>query len=719
MRTKAFSSGFFYSKTMNFKQGDIIIRKTEAGEQTLWLSERLVIEVCCQKEEYFWVARIRYKKNIRPCDLAKAKEFMPDSGKSWRWAKTQGQFYYCLSNIPNRAPQNYRARFGDAQTLLTQYEQAMAERKETNLETVFKQHLNKTYPQYLEYYTKVDVTRRVALAKACAVLDFCLDNLDTYGGTENALYKDLSPILSKMELQYIPHNYQRLKEKIEILRTTDHCIVDLIDLPRTGNKNAEQYTDQEVFSWVMQLRAMGLNDSNEFIIRYVWELCDRFGKEKPSRRWFGQNIFELPKTKYLTAEKRFGYGSRKAQMYSGYIPFKNAVCAGDCWEIDASRVNLIAHQTVDEKGNKAERFLFAIVVRDVHSGDILGYDIAYAENKQAYMRALRMAVEYAGYLPYSLTADRFPGHNTDEIKELFVRLEALGVQLNITHDPNGKAKVERWFGTFQSVTLMGNKYYYGEGVQSRRLSAHRSAEFLAEVKKEAKAEGFDYLKAYNEIENLIEGWRNTPYCTYSRKYANITETPKELHEKAMKNNVIDVNPARISMLFHRKKEITLKNNGLIRTEIDRAEFYYQLSVDDFDIIANYTGKKVVMTFDVLSSNTVYLWEAHGNLLVPLCEAQLFEQIQRHGPTAELGRLSEARAREKELQRRKEAELQRLTALSEDNLMLGRFTQKQTYNATEEAFLKSQESKHIALKKAVGSEYFIEDLDITKLTRTQL
>ena len=126
-----------------------------------------------------------------------------------------------------------------------------------------------------------------------------------------------------------------------------------------------------------------------------------------------------------------------------------------------------------------------------------------------------------------------------------------------------------------------------------------------------------------------------------------------------------------------------------------------------------------MTFDVLSSNTVYLWQAHGNLLVPLCEAQLFEQIQRHGPTAELGRLSEARAREKELQRRKEAELQRLTALSEDNLMLGRFTQKQAYNATEEAFLKSQESNSFTIKKAVGSEYFTEDLDVTKLTRVQL
>ena len=110
--------------------------------------------------------------------------------------------------------------------------------------------------------------------------------------------------------------------------------------------------------------------------------------------------------------------------------------------------------------------------------------------------------------------------------------------------------------------------------------------------------------------------------------------------------------------------------------------------------------------------------------MPLCEAQLFEQIQRHGPTAELGRLSEARARENELQRRKEAELQRLTSLADENLLMGVYGEKQAYNATEEAFLRAQESNHITketelLKKAVGSEYVTEDLDITKLTRTQL
>ena len=129
-----------------------------------------------------------------------------------------------------------------------------------------------------------------------------------------------------------------------------------------------------------------------------------------------------------------------------------------------------------------------------------------------------------------------------------------------------------------------------------------------------------------------------------------------------------------------------------------------------------------MTYDIFSSDTIYLWESHGILLVPLCEAQLFEQIQRHGPTAELGRLSEARARENELQRRKEAELQRLTALADENLLMGAYGEKQAYNATEEAFLKVEENKQnlaVPLKKVVGGDYFMEELDPTKLTRGQL
>ncbi len=102
---------------MNLQPTDIIIRKTD-GTETLWLSQRLVMEVCGIEESYL-KDRVRpaYKKSVRACDLAKSKEFLPDSGKAWRWAKTSSGFYYCLDNIPDRAPKFYRSMFGAKESL--------------------------------------------------------------------------------------------------------------------------------------------------------------------------------------------------------------------------------------------------------------------------------------------------------------------------------------------------------------------------------------------------------------------------------------------------------------------------------------------------------------------------------------------------------------------------------------------------------------------------
>ena len=47
---------------MNLQPTDIIIRKTD-GTETLWLSQRLVMEVCGIEEDYLAeTARKRYKK---------------------------------------------------------------------------------------------------------------------------------------------------------------------------------------------------------------------------------------------------------------------------------------------------------------------------------------------------------------------------------------------------------------------------------------------------------------------------------------------------------------------------------------------------------------------------------------------------------------------------------------------------------------------------------
>ena len=476
--------------------------------------------------------------------------------------------------------------------MLDQFKKICKSKEAGSLETRFKAHLKKVSKQYWEFYTDVNDIQRMALSKACSVLDFILDEKENYPGTANKIYKDLSPILSDLDLQYIPHNYLKLKEKITILETTDQSIVDIIHLPRVGNNYAEIYNDAEVFSWVMQLRSMPQNYSNEHIIRKVTEMCEMTVKRQPSRRWYGQNIFELPKTKFLTGEKRFGSSSRKSHIYKSYIPAQSALFAGDCWEMDATRVNFIAHEADD----KTERFLFVVAVRDVHSGDVLGYSFDYAENHVVYLEAMKMAVQNAGYLPYEWITDRFPGHNTPQMTDMFERMEALGVEITFSSNPNQKAGIERWFRTLQSVFFMDSKYFYGEGIKSRADYAHRAPEYLKRIKKEAKKTGWDLQQNIDEASVRIEKYRNTRFSYYSRKHAKVHYSPRQLHELSEKPHVNFVSQSTISMLFDMRKEITIKHDGKIMTEIVNVKFEYVISPANYDIISNYFGKRVWMTY---------------------------------------------------------------------------------------------------------------------------
>jgi hypothetical protein len=698
---------------MNFKQGDIIVRNP-VSNPTVWLSQRFVMEVSGVSEDFLrTTARKRYKQSVLKC--YQHHDTLPDNGKSWRWAKIAGGFYYDLARIPNKKPNNYRELFGDAEALVQNYENSLKDKHISTLETMFKQHLKTNYRQYLEFYTEANEVQRPALAKACAVLDFILDNVEDYPGTKNKLYKDLEPILKINDLQYIPHHHIKLKEKVEHLMSDDSlAIVDVIQLPRTGNLNASAVADPEITTWVMQLRSMPQNFSNEHIIRKVQETCELIGKRVPSRRWFGQTILELPITKFLTSEKRFGSSSRKSQVVKSYIPFQNALFAGDCWEIDATRMNIISHeaeiQVVNKKGEietkKVEKFIFVVAIRDVHSGDILGYSFDHSENHAVYAQAMKMAVQNAGYLPYEFVMDKFPGHNTPQMKDLFERMEHLGVKLTVTHKANDKAGVERFFRTLQSVFLMDSKYFYGEGIMSRGLAAHRSAEYIKKIKQDSKKLGWNLYQSIEESTIHLEKYRATSLSKYSRKHSKIHLSPKDLHEYCEKPHVTEVSQATISMLFGLRKPITIKQNGQFTSEMVGVEFDYMISPTYYDIISNYHGKQVVMTYDLEDLSAVFLWEKHGVLLKSLCEAELFTRPQRYGPGKDMSAVGRAKARAEAIQELKGKDLE--AATSEENLMLGIHTDKVLANAAEDDFL--NESYPTTYKKASGDDLSPDDLE---------
>ena len=707
---------------MNLLSTDILIRNS-GGTESIWLSERLIIEVCEVSEGYLRTkARPSYTKSVRACDLAKAKDFMPDSGKAWRWGKQSGQFYYCLSNIPNKAPKFYRNMFGDSETLVDQFKQACRSKEETSLEQRFKKHLKLVSGNYIEFYKDANEIQRQALAKACAVLDFILDEKDEYPGTANKLYRDLSPIISDMDLQYIPHNYLKLKEKITILETTDQSIVDIIHLPRVGNNNAEIYNDPEVFSWVMQMYSDDYTYSQEHIIRKVKQMCDLTLKKVPSRRWFGQTIFEQSKTQFLTGIKRYGANSRKAQIFKSYIPSQNAIYAGDCWEMDATRVNMIAHEgeitvidkkTGKEKTKKVELYLTVVAVRDVHSGDVLGYSFGYSENHAVYLEAMKMAVQNAGYLPHEWIMDRFPGHNEESMKDFFERLKGLGVKVVFTSKANDKAKIERWFRTLQSVFFMDSKYFYGEGIQSRAKYAHRSADYLKRIKQEAKKEGWNLDKSIEEASTHIERYRNTPLSYYSQKHSQVHQSPAQIHEYSEKPHVHYVSQANISMLFGLRKEMKLQNNGQFETTIVGVDFHYMISPAYYNIISNYHGKDVVITYDLDDLSVVFLWEKNGTLLKSLCEAEQFEKPVTKGPKKNLRPIGKAHSRAQAIADLRDQELKNI--IGEDSILMGPYTDKKKASAFEDSYY--NEENDIPMKKASGDGISPEDVEDIILRNT--
>lgn len=682
---------------MNLLANDIIIRKKNAIE-SVWLSQRLIMEVCGVSDDFLRTSRKNYKKNVH--GRHKDATYLPDTGRGWRWAKVKGSFYYCIDNIPDQAPTHYRSMFPDIQTLKANWKNQTKSKNLQLLEADFKSYVENHYKEYLSFYNGLDEGRRISLAKSCSAVAFMMDRKDTYPGTKSKLYKDLSIILEAMDFQYLPHNHLKLKEKVKILESTDHCITDIIYLPRQGNSNATQYDDPVIFGWVTHLRANGANFSDMYIIREIWKACERTGRKKPSETWF-RRVISQPVTEFLTAEKRFG-SSRESNIYRSYIPFEDALYAGDCWQIDATRVNMIAHQTKDNEGNKIEKHLMAVVVRDVMSGDILGYCLTYSENKTSFAKALQMAVKRAGYLPYEIVTDKFPGHNTDENQTLIKRLELLGVKIRFTHLATDKASVERWFGTFQNVVLMGSKYYYGEGITSTRTHAHRSPEYLEKLKRESKKAGFDVFQAVEECENLLEHWRDLKYSAYSRKHKNFHKTPKELHQESEKKHIIDIDKLNISMLFDRKTEVTVRNNGQFYIEVMGVKYHYMISAERYDIISNYQNQRVVVSYDMEDLSQVHIWRKHGIFLVSLCSVEEFKKIVKYGPNAELGRIAQAKARQRKIQEMKEEHFNRIVSgVGEEALLMGIHTKKEEANAFEDNYHKLTRVR--PLQKASGDD----------------
>ncbi len=424
--------------------------------------------------------------------------------------------------------------------------------------------------------------------------------------SKSAFFETLSNEIELQGLKYLPTTWRNLRDKIK-LYYDGNAITQVVKVKNQGNKNSSIFTENErLQSWLIDLGESGKNFSAATIYRKISLICDQHDVKSPSQRWVSEWLSN-PKTQFLI-NQRHGSGSRFNQRYRIYTPTASALYAGDCWEIDGTRVNIIDHKVTaykDGKRKTTNEFLYIVAVRDVMSGHILGWEYCYEESADVIINALAMAARNAGYLPYEFRYDKFPGHNTQEWMWLENELRKQGVVMTQTTKAEGKAHIERWWGTLQNVFMVESDLYYGEGIRSTRRYAHRSKEYVQKVRQMAHKKGYNFDDASRETDKILGAWVSTPYSNWSRKYGRIKKSPLELHNECTHPNTIEMSYARFCYLFGLRKQVSIRNY-MITTDIEGATFYY--GIDDIEVAEKYTGVKIWNCFDYENLDHVHLFD---------------------------------------------------------------------------------------------------------------
>lgn len=662
---------------------DIETRRERNGRQTVWVAERLLVAKCNGlNESYLWKkARPEYAKSV-PAHR-RTQDIMPDTGEAWRFARMNGGWYYDLERIPDKAPARYRSKLPSAEQLLAEHARAMADNRQGDLEKWVRQAVRSDSRGYMGCWPDAPGLLAERLSRDAAALDAAAlwaaqHGIDT---RKSAFFADLAVVSGRLGLG-LPGNWRRMKEKVvEVLGgAAAHEVVRPKNL---GNQNARKHEDEVVMAWCLTMRSHGANWTNADIARRVQSLCLIHERPAPSLSTV-EHYLAQDDVKRLTT-LRWGANGRRAMQYKGYVPIAGAAFAGDVWMMDGTRVNLI--EWADEQGKW--QHLMVVMVMDGMSGAILGRAYGRAENRWMYAEALAKAATRAGYLPYEIVTDRFPGHNTDEWKATVRKLEQAGTRVTTAFEMQGKARLERAIDTWQMAGLQKSAYYYGQGVQSRRAYAHRSEDYLNSLRKKAKAEGWGMAQAIEEAERAFDLYNATKLSAYSRAKKAVDRSPLELHFESEAPHTAKFDRAELLQFFGLSKDIQVAHQGMIVTEINRRKITYVIGAEDWAAVMPH--KRVRMYYDLEDLGAVQLYTITDDPADEdfLCEARAQDQVKRWGPLTEDDKAAMGRAvrRIEKIEAMEQAMLNMAKEMGgmEDTLLLGMSTPKERREAAETAF----------------------------------
>lgn len=416
---------------MNIRQNDIIVRRFQEAT-TLWVSERYICEVLGDTmSDYLWKrGRTSYKKSVSPCH--QSKDILPDTGKSWRYARINGRFYYDFDRIPDRKDTRYRSRLGDKDTLLHAADSAIDQEHgivEKDTASLIQQYIygriSNNDVSLFRYYEvngvckyNLDKARQLAEAIAWAR---SVKELAANGGykdfgikTKEAFYEACAAILHKKQLEgFTITTGGSLRKKLHYFPTDRAEQYAFFVTNRFGNDNARKLGKCKLVD--EETGEIKRFDLHEALILKLWMNFGGSAKETKIALWsqyerdiryMGEkelsystfcHYTNMYDTRLKTYRERHGWKAF-ASTFLSYIPSESLRYGNSLWCADGS--GTLAYSYTDHEGKLRAMRLYIIMVTDVATGKVVGWAPAekgqHKETPEMVRQAVRMGLEGCG-----------------------------------------------------------------------------------------------------------------------------------------------------------------------------------------------------------------------------------------------------------------------------------------------------------------------------------
>ncbi|MCS2894411.1 hypothetical protein NXY11_01755 [Parabacteroides faecis] len=605
---------------MNIGQDDIIVR-TFQNTPTVWVSERFICNTLGDDTaDYFRkFARPTYKKSVSPCH--RTKDILPVTGKSWRYARIDGRFYYDYDYIPDRKDTQYRSRLGDKDTLLHLADMAKAENREISLKEaenyLIQKVTNRVSRMDIEYYLfkKVDGVCKFNQDMARDMAEALQWMRVAREMTDSKAYRELDikrqedffnlcgSILDRRKLYgFTITTGGSFRKKLIYFPMDENGQREYLISGRFGNDNARRLgrerlvdtTTGEIYNF----------DMHQAIILDLWMNPGGAGKGSKIELWnqYQDDIAYMGldpmsystfchytnsyDTEFNTTSERHGTGFFN-KVCLPYISSDKPVHSNSLWCADGS--GTIGYKYIDKDGDLRSMRLYVMLVSDVATGKIVGWcpSAPGFHNESPYMMKQAMLMALQGCNKHEvmeLVSDNHGAFTSDESKAFLglVCRHYRTIESGNSQSNYAETQFRLFKKRFRRMTNWMGSSWDAKSIESQNNEDYTNIEDFP-----------TYEEAIAQLEAKINEWNESKThvgLTRSEMYA------ENLHPKCKQ---IDERIWRKLTGRYSSKEITHQRGTI---QLERKGTIYKFDIPDFevlgDLVREYLGYASLVQTDI-------------------------------------------------------------------------------------------------------------------------